>query len=186
MSLTFKPSFLSTFGTAKTGPMPISSGSHPATAKPRKRPRGFRLFFDANSSLTTTHAPAPSENWLALPAVITPPGSAGLLPLMPSYVVPSRRPSSLLAVTCFVIRPSVASATPAVTVIGAISSLNLPASCAAHAFCWLAAPYSSCASLPLLLRLATCSAVCSIDLLISGFFSGGAGAGGGGGGGAGC
>jgi hypothetical protein len=31
-------------GIANTGPMPISSGSQPATAKPRKRPIGFRLF----------------------------------------------------------------------------------------------------------------------------------------------
>ena len=65
-------------GTANTGPMPISSGSQPATAKPRKRPSGLRLCLLAYSSLTTTQAPAPSENWLALPAEITPPGSAGL------------------------------------------------------------------------------------------------------------
>ena len=43
MSLTVRPSFFSTLGTANTGPMPISSGSQPATAKPRKRPSGLRL-----------------------------------------------------------------------------------------------------------------------------------------------
>ena len=71
-------------GTAKTGPMPISSGSQPATAKPRKRPSGFRPFFAAYFSLTTAQAPAPSLNWLALPAVTTPPGTAVRMSLMPS------------------------------------------------------------------------------------------------------
>ena len=36
------------------------------------------------ASLITTHADAPSENWLALPAVTVPPGSAGL-----SFATPS-------------------------------------------------------------------------------------------------
>jgi hypothetical protein len=35
-------------------------------------------------SLTTTQAPAPSLNWLALPAVTTPPGTAERMPWMPS------------------------------------------------------------------------------------------------------
>jgi hypothetical protein len=52
-------------------------------------------------------------------------------------------PSSWATVTSFVRRPITASATPASTVIGAISASNLPASRAAVAFCWLAAPYSS-------------------------------------------
>ena len=38
----------SSFGTANTGPMPISSGSQPATAKPRNVPSGFRPFFSAS------------------------------------------------------------------------------------------------------------------------------------------
>ena len=54
------------------------------------------------------------------------------------------------------------SATPAVTVIGAISSVNFPASWAAHAFCWLAAPYWSIRSFDTEYRLATVSAVWSI------------------------
>jgi hypothetical protein len=69
---------------------------------------------------------------------------------MPSLVVPSRVPSSLLTVTSFVRRPITGSATPARTVIGAISSSNLPAAWAAQAFCWLAAPYSSITSRPML------------------------------------
>ena len=41
-----------------------------------------------------TQAPPPSENWLALPAEITPPGIAGRMPLIASLVVPARMPSS--------------------------------------------------------------------------------------------
>jgi hypothetical protein len=79
-----------------------------------------------------------------LPAVITPPGSAGLMPLMPSLVVPSRRPSSLLIVTSLVMQAHhrVGDAglhghrrDLVVELAGGLS--------AAQAFCWLAAPYSS-------------------------------------------
>jgi hypothetical protein len=59
--------------------MPISSGSQPATAKPRNTPSGGKPFAAAARSLSTTHAAAPSENWLAFPAAITPPGNAGLI-----------------------------------------------------------------------------------------------------------
>ena len=54
----------STFGMAKTGPMPISSGSQPATAKPRKRPSGFRPFCSRKLSLIT-HAGAGAVGELA-------------------------------------------------------------------------------------------------------------------------
>ena len=68
---------MSSLGTANTGPMPISSGSQPATAKPRKMPSGLQAaLLGARFASITTQAPAPSENWLALPAVITPPGIA--------------------------------------------------------------------------------------------------------------
>ena len=50
--------------------MPISSGSQPATAKPRNVPSGFSPFFSAILALITTQAQAPSESWLALPAVM--------------------------------------------------------------------------------------------------------------------
>ena len=50
--------------------MPISSGSQPATAKPRNVPSGFRPFFSASFALITTQAEAPSDSWLALPAVM--------------------------------------------------------------------------------------------------------------------
>jgi hypothetical protein len=70
------------------------------------------------------------------------------MPLMPSLVVPSRV-LVLAQVTSLVIRPSTLSATPMVTVMGAISASNRPAAWAAQAFCWLAAPYSSMASRPM-------------------------------------
>ena len=129
---------------AKTGPMPISSGSQPATANARKRPIGCSPRAAAAFSLITTHAEAPSENWLALPAAIVPPGNAGLIFDTPSYVVSPRMPSSAAIVTSSVkIRDVALSALPIVTVIGTISSLNLPAAAAAAARCWLCTPYSS-------------------------------------------
>ena len=170
MSPTLRPKRLSTLGMAYTGPMPISSGSQPATANPRKRPKGFKPRLLASSSLITTQAPAPSENWLALPAEIKPPGMADLRLANASTVEPSRMPSSLLTVTCLVIRPITLSAIPALTVMAAISASNKPAACAANARCWLRAPYSSMASRPMLYFLATCSAVCSMFQYISGFF----------------
>jgi len=57
-------------------PMPISSGSQPAATKPRKMPSGFKPRFDASLSLMITEALAPSDNWLALPAVMVNPSRA--------------------------------------------------------------------------------------------------------------
>ena len=59
--------------------MPISFGSQPATANPRNTPSGVSPRLAAAFSLITTQTPAPSENWLALPAEITPPSIAGLI-----------------------------------------------------------------------------------------------------------
>jgi hypothetical protein len=39
----------------------------------------LRPRFSASFESITTHAEAPSENWLALPAATTPPGIAGLI-----------------------------------------------------------------------------------------------------------
>ena len=131
--------------------MPISSGSQPATAKPRKMPSGVRLRCSASFASITTQADAPSENWLALPAVITPPGTAERILDTPSSVVSGRMPSSSLTVTSFdSIAPVALSGTPAVTVIGTISALKRPAARAAAARCWLCTPYSSCASFEML------------------------------------
>ncbi len=69
-SSTLRPWRCSNFGTAKTGPMPISSGSQPATAQPLKAPSGVSPRRSASSDDIMTTAAAPSESWLALPAVM--------------------------------------------------------------------------------------------------------------------
>src|SRR5271169_5864775 len=94
MSSIFRPCRSRSRGTATTGPTPISSGSTPAAAKPRKTPSGFNPFCAASASLMTTHADAPSESWLALPAVIVLPSNTGLILARPSAVVSGRGPSS--------------------------------------------------------------------------------------------
>ena len=99
MSSTLRPARASSLGIAYTGPMPISSGSQPAIAKPRNTPSGLAPLRSASAALMTTQAPAPSESWLALPAAITPPGIAGRIFATASSVVPSRMPSSCEEVT---------------------------------------------------------------------------------------
>jgi hypothetical protein len=42
MSDTLRPCLARSFGTATVGPIPISSGSHPPTAKPTNAPSGVR------------------------------------------------------------------------------------------------------------------------------------------------
>ncbi len=143
--------------------MPISSGSQPATAKPRKTPRGVRPRCSASFASITTHADAPSENWLALPAATTPPGNAGLILEIASTVVSGRMPSSAESVTSRVeSRPDSLSATPMTVANGTISSANRPAASAAAARCWLRAPYSSCFSRGMRYLFATFSAVSSM------------------------
>jgi len=115
--------------------------------------------------------PAPSENWLALPAEITPPSMAGLIFDTPSWVVSARMPSSCATLTSFIDSAPVAlSTTFMVVFIGAISSLNLPASRAAPARCWLRTPYRSCCSREIPYFFATYSAVCSIGQYNSGLW----------------
>ena len=72
MSAIVRPWRLRSFGTAKTGPMPISSGSQPATAKPRKTSLGRMPRAFARSMDMTSVAEAPSESWEELPAVTVP------------------------------------------------------------------------------------------------------------------
>ena len=141
MSSTVRPAFCSSFGTAYTGPMPISSGSQPATAKPRNTPSGASPFASAMRRLITIDTEAPSENWLALPAVTTPPGSAVRIFATPSSVVSARMPSSAPIVTSRVSRrPDALSATPITVVIGTISASKRPSRWAAAARSWLCTP----------------------------------------------
>ena len=92
----------------------------------------------------SSQAPAPSENWLALPAAMQPPSIAGLICDTPSYVVSGRMPSSSDAVTSFIVSwPVFLSTTFIFVVIGTISSLNLPSARAFAARFWLCTPNSS-------------------------------------------
>src|SRR6516164_10578923 len=72
MSSMASPCCLSSLGTANTGPMPISSGSQPATASARNVPSGVSPRCSASFASMITQAEAPSESWLALPAVMKP------------------------------------------------------------------------------------------------------------------
>src|SRR5438270_739640 len=128
MSSTFRPARSKRRGTANTGPIPISSGSQPATAKPRKIPSGRRPRFSASFASITMQAEAPSENWLALPAATRPPGMAGLIFAIASTVVSGRIPSSAERVTSHVERrPESVSATLISDAKGTSPSANFPA-----------------------------------------------------------
>ena len=143
-----RPFFSSSFGTAKTGPMPISSGSSPATAMPRYMPRGARPRFAASPASISTAAEAPSDSCEALPAVITAPSPrTGFNPCKPSKLVDGRLPSSFSNTTSWVeILPLSLSFIIMVDGRGTISSSNLPAACATAVRCWDCRAYSSCAS----------------------------------------
>ena len=95
----------------------------------------------------TTHADAPSESWLALPAVIVPFSRTGFSPERPSIVVVGRLPSSWLNSTSpKLMSPVALSRIIFVAFIAMISSSKAPDSWPAAVRCWLCSPYSSCCS----------------------------------------
>ncbi len=128
--------------------MPISSGEQPAEAKPRKVPSGVSPRRAASSADISTLAEAPSESWLALPAVMKAPSPrTGLSLARPSRVVSGRLPSSLASrVSTCRVSPVALSVTAMTALIGTISSSNSPASCAAAVRRWLSRANASCAS----------------------------------------
>ncbi|MCY1175386.1 hypothetical protein D9M73_156220 [compost metagenome] len=90
-----RPLALSNFGTENTGPMPISSGSQPATVNPRKNALGFKPSARAFSRLITRVMEAPSDNCEELPAVTEPPSAnTGFNPARLCKVVSGRLQSS--------------------------------------------------------------------------------------------
>ncbi len=95
-----------------------------------------------------TAADAPSESWLALPAVIHLSGPiTGCSLESPSMLVSGRLPSSLVSFTVFFETSCVfLSVTSIVVSIGTISSSNLPACWPAAVRSWLCSEYSSWAS----------------------------------------
>jgi hypothetical protein len=83
--------------------MPISSGEHPATAKPSKRPRGARLRRAASFSSMSKQALAPSDSCDALPVPQFPALLFSLLSPSPSSLAPpslSPFPSALSSAVC--------------------------------------------------------------------------------------
>ncbi|MNP11846.1 hypothetical protein D3C76_1040550 [compost metagenome] len=139
MSAICKPLALSSFGTENTGPMPISSGSQPATVKPRKNAFGLRPSASALSRLISRVMEAPSESCEALPAV-TEPSSAktGFSEFRPSRVVSGRLQSSWSTTASSTrFSPVALSSTSYFTAIGTISSANRPSAWARAVRCWL-------------------------------------------------
>mmetsp|Transcript_5485 Transcript_5485/g.15482 ORF Transcript_5485/g.15482 Transcript_5485/m.15482 type:complete len:233 (+) Transcript_5485:1115-1813(+) len=128
-------------GMANCGPMPITAGSTPTTAKLRSTPktRSPRRF--ASARRMSTHAAAPSVTWEELPAVVVPPGwKAGASFPNFSTVTPGRMPSSWSSVTAF---SSPDFLSTSLVVMGTISALKRPLERAAAArACDLAAIWS--------------------------------------------
>mmetsp|Transcript_104080 Transcript_104080/g.299592 ORF Transcript_104080/g.299592 Transcript_104080/m.299592 type:complete len:337 (-) Transcript_104080:41-1051(-) len=104
--------------------MPMSSGGTPTEAKLSIRPKiGKPNFFATERRAIRTMA-APSETWLAFPAVVLPPARKAVFSLAKlSLVTPSRGPSSFETVTSFTV-PVFLSLTFVVT--GTISESNHP------------------------------------------------------------
>ncbi len=148
MSPTDSPWRANRRGTAKTGPMPISSGPQPAEAKPRKVPSGVSPRRAASAPDITTQADAPSDSWLALPAVTNAPSPrTGLSLARPSSVVSGRLPSSFARrVSTVRVSPVALSVTDIIAEIGTISSSNSPRSWAAAVRRWLSSENASWAS----------------------------------------
>ena len=90
-------------------------------------------------------AEAPSDSWLALPAVMWPFSSVtGFSAVRPSSVVSGRLPSSCLSVAgSSRISPVALSWTSFFVGRGTISASNLPARWPAAVRCWLDSAYSS-------------------------------------------
>ncbi|MCY1185155.1 hypothetical protein D9M73_259110 [compost metagenome] len=85
----------SSLGTENTGPMPISSGSQPATVNPRKNALGCKPSARAFSKLITRVMEAPSDNCEELPAVTEPSSrNTGFNPARLCRVVSGRLQSS--------------------------------------------------------------------------------------------
>ena len=151
-SLAFQPARCKAFCDAGTGPMPMVAGSKPLVPKEAMRAKGVKPKAAAFLADMTTTAAAPSLMPEALPAVTEPALSkAGRKPAKASALVFLLMNSSVLNTTGSPLRCGMSTST--------ISSLNLPASCAALAFCWLPSAKASCMSREMLCALATFSAV---------------------------
>mmetsp|Transcript_114490 Transcript_114490/g.318435 ORF Transcript_114490/g.318435 Transcript_114490/m.318435 type:complete len:265 (+) Transcript_114490:426-1220(+) len=143
MSEAFSPAFSNADGIAKAGPMPMSLGSTPTHAKLRIRAKMGRPNAFAALRRAMRIIDAPSDIWLAFPAVVDPPSlKTGFNFAKLSIVVPSRGPSSAATVTGFTL-PSFCFT---MAVKGTISESNQPFFCAATAFAFDSTAIRSCTS----------------------------------------
>ena len=117
---------------AGIGAVSMMTGSSPAITVVWMRTSGVSPSSRAFSLVVTSSAAAPSEIWLALPALMTPSSLKGVFS-EPSFssVPPGRMPSSALTTV------------PSGVVTGAISSSKAPSACALAAFSWEARENSS-------------------------------------------
>eukprot|EP01085_Mycamoeba_gemmipara_P005345 Mycagemm_TRINITY_DN9029_c0_g1::TRINITY_DN9029_c0_g1_i1::g.5345::m.5345 type:complete len:158 gc:universal TRINITY_DN9029_c0_g1_i1:49-522(+) len=157
MSFSVRPAFFTATGMAYAGPTPMMAGSTPTAANDRRQPKiGRRAFSAALRRASRTRA-APSDTWEALPAVVEPSAlKAGFNLASASGVVPARTPSSVSTDTFFS-SPVLGSLT--FTVMGTISSLNLPALMALSAKSCERAAKASCTWRVMPKRAATSSLV---------------------------
>ncbi len=137
---------------AGTGPMPIRSGSTPATALATMRATGFSPSVLARLASTTSTAAAPSLRPEEFPAVTVPPAlnAAGSLASI-SSVVSGRGCSSSSTRVVGPLRRG--------TSTGTTSCANRPARNASPARRWLSSAKRSCSSRVIPWRSATTSAV---------------------------
>mmetsp|Transcript_100081 Transcript_100081/g.261008 ORF Transcript_100081/g.261008 Transcript_100081/m.261008 type:complete len:300 (+) Transcript_100081:206-1105(+) len=161
-SATLAPAFSSAAGMANAGPIPMTRGSTPTTAKLRIRATmGRPIFFAADRRASRTRE-APSETWLEFPAVVVPPTlNAGFRLLSPSKVVPARGPSSAFTVTTV----STPDLSFTLVVTGTISRSNRPAFWAASALLCDSTASMFCLSLEMFHFSATFSEVMPIGTM---------------------
>mmetsp|Transcript_33482 Transcript_33482/g.84841 ORF Transcript_33482/g.84841 Transcript_33482/m.84841 type:complete len:274 (-) Transcript_33482:550-1371(-) len=132
MSSMLSPACATAAGMAATGPTPMIAGSTPTAAKERKMPRIGRPRRMASRLVISSVAAAPSVTWLLLPAVVVPSLRKTALSAPRLSTEASWRMPSSWEITTLVSAPVLGSTTLVRT--GTISSLNLPAACAAAAF----------------------------------------------------
>mmetsp|Transcript_70736 Transcript_70736/g.216814 ORF Transcript_70736/g.216814 Transcript_70736/m.216814 type:complete len:246 (+) Transcript_70736:210-947(+) len=161
MSSTLRPAFFKASGIANAGPTPMYAGSTPTTAKLRMRASTGRPSFVATERRAIKTMAAPSDTWLALPAVVLPPAlKAALSSPKPLVVVSARGPSSALTTTSL----TLPSASFTFAVIGTISASKRPAFWAATARRCDSAAILSCVSREMPYFAATFSEVMPIGM----------------------
>ena len=161
MSAMARPSRLSSFPVAGTGPYPMTPGSTPAAAEPTHRAMGLRPSARAFSPSINRSAAAPSLMPLELPAVTVPPSRKDGASRASFSIEVSRvkRPFSLRQRGCSSVSTMTGAPFARGASMGTISSAKRPASMAATVRRWLSRAKASCSSRPICISAAMFSAV---------------------------